>query len=824
MKTCILFVSHKTDKHSINQFTKLKNDIHNINDITLYYCTLIKNNIPNSVTTNVIKYNNDIINMQDGSKNPFKILENNYNNINDYDYYYIIEYDVYFSGSWKYLIEKLNSESNADLLGAYIKKFDYSNNINEWMWFNKYTNNETNFDSNIKYLLKSCVSFMRISNAALKFIVNYNNSNIKNYIYELYLPTLLYNYNYSIQSLSSNENEDSLEFYYTDIIKPNNFYCGVEFTNTNDMDSRGKNLLYTCFKEETSKNKNKDDIEIISKYINHNIEHPEISILMPVYNCEKYIKDALNSCLNQNFNKDYEIVIVNDGSYDNTNDIIQSFTSDKIVYIEKEHSGIVDSLNYGIQHCNGKYIVRMDADDIMYNDRLSFQYNYMEENPECDILGCSFDYGVNKNNSKALIVGDLQRLNINCYKNGSVTAHPTTIFRKESLLSLPFIYENYFDKCEDYKLWITAILHGLRIDSTSKKVLFYRSLKKNTSDKYNTVIKRIITSFNKPVNSELTVVIPFKNEGCEIEKTVQNIRGTTKDNVNIILINDCSDDNYDYKWVADKYNCEYVEHKEQYGVAKSRDEGVKLSKTDYFVLLDGHMRFYDYAWDELILNYIKEKPHAILSSESTIIWKETHGFSKNEDGKNKFHTAGAYINIFESGHELTAKWCPKDMKGYADSTLLPTPALMGACYCSNKKWWNHIGGLNGLVLWGSDEPLISIKTWLAGGQILLMKDLYVGHVYRSKAPYPFINKKIQSNYIWLIKLLGQDKEEEWLNNLKNRITENGYKEALSVYNETLDEHNAYIEHFWKNVAIHDMQWFLNEINDPVVPDDKKKSK
>ena len=99
-----------------------------------------------------------------------------------------------------------------------------------------------------------------------------------------------------------------------------------------------------------------------------------ISILIPVYNSKNTIEKSLNSCINQNFDKNYEIVIVDDGSTDNTIDVITnciSKTNIPINIYHQEHLGISQALNKGLQLCKGDYILRMDGDDYMLPDRLT---------------------------------------------------------------------------------------------------------------------------------------------------------------------------------------------------------------------------------------------------------------------------------------------------------------------------------------------------------------------------------------------------------------------------------------------------------------------
>ena len=121
------------------------------------------------------------------------------------------------------------------------------------------------------------------------------------------------------------------------------------------------------------------------------IKSPEITVLMPAYNAEKYIAEAIASVLKQSFS-DFELLIVNDGSTDHTVKIIESFKDDRIVLIHQENQGIASALNTGLKYAQADYIARFDADDICNRDRLKIQYNFITTYPEYDIIGSAADY------------------------------------------------------------------------------------------------------------------------------------------------------------------------------------------------------------------------------------------------------------------------------------------------------------------------------------------------------------------------------------------------------------------------------------------------
>ena len=117
----------------------------------------------------------------------------------------------------------------------------------------------------------------------------------------------------------------------------------------------------------------------------------KITVLMPAYNAAGYIADAINSVLAQTF-ADFELLIINDGSTDETEAIINSFADNRIVVINQENLGVAAALNAGLKHARATFIARFDADDICLPQRLEKQYEFLKTNPEYIIVGAAVDY------------------------------------------------------------------------------------------------------------------------------------------------------------------------------------------------------------------------------------------------------------------------------------------------------------------------------------------------------------------------------------------------------------------------------------------------
>ncbi len=116
-----------------------------------------------------------------------------------------------------------------------------------------------------------------------------------------------------------------------------------------------------------------------------------VTVLMPAYNAQDYIREAIDSVLSQTFT-DFEFIIINDGSTDNTENIIKSYTDKRIQLYTQANAGVIGALNKGLDLANGKYVARFDADDVCYPQRLEVQYKFMEEHPEYVLVGSAADF------------------------------------------------------------------------------------------------------------------------------------------------------------------------------------------------------------------------------------------------------------------------------------------------------------------------------------------------------------------------------------------------------------------------------------------------
>ncbi len=180
-----------------------------------------------------------------------------------------------------------------------------------------------------------------------------------------------------------------------------------------------------------------------------------ISILLPVYNSEKYIKDCLNSIFNQTFTN-WELIIIDDGSNDTSIDIIKSLLplfKNNVVLLQLSHHGLPYCLNYGVTYAKGEYVARIDADDIMLPTRLAKQIDFLSSNPQIGILGTNA-YEINENGEPFSILTKPQfdAAIKQAFKNDCPIIHPSVMIKKALLIEYPY-NENY-PSPEDFELWI----------------------------------------------------------------------------------------------------------------------------------------------------------------------------------------------------------------------------------------------------------------------------------------------------------------------------------------------------------------------------------
>ena len=173
---------------------------------------------------------------------------------------------------------------------------------------------------------------------------------------------------------------------------------------------------------------------------------------MPVYNGAKYLNEAIESILNQTLTN-FEFLIIDDGSTDDSVGIIKSYDSSSIRLVKnKNNVGQSATLNKGLSLAKGKYIARMDQDDISMPERLKKQFEFMENNSNVDICG-SWLKLMGKYDGIVELETDSERIKINLLTNQNL-AHPAVMIRKDTLVKYDLNYNPAYSIAQDYDLWV----------------------------------------------------------------------------------------------------------------------------------------------------------------------------------------------------------------------------------------------------------------------------------------------------------------------------------------------------------------------------------
>lgn len=203
---------------------------------------------------------------------------------------------------------------------------------------------------------------------------------------------------------------------------------------------------------------------------------PLVSVVLPVYNCSRYVATAIESILGQTFG-DFELIILDDGSTDRTAQIVRQYTDRRILHVTQSNRGLAQTLNRGIELARGKYIARHDGDDISLPDRLIRQVEYLEAHPDCGLLGT---WSVIWENEKETPRGhhhpcDNGELQLRMLFD-TFLVHSSVMMRRAALdISGVYSTDPQRNPPEDFDLWLRLIRH-CGVANIPEVLLIYREV------------------------------------------------------------------------------------------------------------------------------------------------------------------------------------------------------------------------------------------------------------------------------------------------------------------------------------------------------------
>lgn len=206
--------------------------------------------------------------------------------------------------------------------------------------------------------------------------------------------------------------------------------------------------------------------------------NPVVSVIVPCYKQAHFLKESLQSVLDQTY-AEWECIIVNDGSPDNVSEIAQQWTQkdSRFIYLEKENGGLSSARNFGIKSAKGKYILPLDADDILHEEYLSKTVPELEQNSELAIVSSYSKFFIKE---KTNVVYELKPQGSECtnllYVNQLVA---TSLYRKKNWEEVGGYDQSMKKGFEDWEFWIAITKIGLKYKVIPEFLFYYRKAKKS---------------------------------------------------------------------------------------------------------------------------------------------------------------------------------------------------------------------------------------------------------------------------------------------------------------------------------------------------------
>lgn len=199
---------------------------------------------------------------------------------------------------------------------------------------------------------------------------------------------------------------------------------------------------------------------------------PLVSVLMPVYKTAPYLREAMDSMLCQTF-KDFELIVLNDCSPDNAEKILDAYDDPRIIrYKGEKNVGLSNVLNVGIGMARGKYIARMDSDDISLPQRLQVQIDYLDKHTDVDLVSVGMQlFGARE--TTWIREQNVEKVKIEALFHSPVL-HASSVWRKDSFEQYGLRFRQEMVPSEDYDLWTRSLVKGLKLINLQDVLYKYR--------------------------------------------------------------------------------------------------------------------------------------------------------------------------------------------------------------------------------------------------------------------------------------------------------------------------------------------------------------
>jgi glycosyltransferase involved in cell wall biosynthesis len=236
---------------------------------------------------------------------------------------------------------------------------------------------------------------------------------------------------------------------------------------------------------------------------------PSVSVLMCVYNAATYLREAIDSILNQTYS-DFEFLIYSDGSTDDTAVIVKSYTDPRIIFVDhKVNRSVSPNLNEGLDLARGRYIARMDGDDIAHPERLAKQVAYMDANPAVGLCGSAVRY-IGASNAVIQLPVDNDAIQHTMWLQNPFY-QPSVIIRASVLDEHSLRYDVNYEFAEDYKLW-AEICAVTQVHNLPEVLLNYRIHPHQISRRQSPAQQRVSALIRKEQMNRLNIFLKPEQE------------------------------------------------------------------------------------------------------------------------------------------------------------------------------------------------------------------------------------------------------------------------------------------------------------------------
>jgi glycosyltransferase involved in cell wall biosynthesis len=356
------------------------------------------------------------------------------------------------------------------------------------------------------------------------------------------------------------------------------------------------------------------------------MDKPLVSVIIPVYNGEKHIRETLESVKSQTYDN-VEIILVDDGSTDDTGKIAESLVNS---YIHQENMGVASARNTGIKSSKGDYLAFIDADDKWDCEKLQKQIGFMEDNP-------SISYTFTKH--KLFLDRGMERFPDwirKDYEENEMTGYipSSLIIRKEDFLKIGYFDES-FKTGEDSDWFLRARDLGFKMEVIDENLLMKRvhesNLSSNTAMTNINLMKAVKNSIIRRKKHRISVVIPVYNGEKYIDEAIESVMNQSFKISEILVVDDGSTDNTEA--VCKKYGDKITYLKqENSGAASARNLGVEKSTGIYLAFLDADDIWMEDRLRDGISEITKEDSEDIIFG----MMKEFYSPDTDDDFRNKY--------------------------------------------------------------------------------------------------------------------------------------------------------------------------------------------